>query len=69
LAGVAHHELSLQSLAAVEGVGQVAGASFHEQVESFKRDLVRKALTECAGNQVQAALLLGVDRGTIRRLS
>lgn len=44
-------------------------ASFHEQVESFKRELVRQALDNCAGNQVQAALLLGVDRGTVRRLS
>lgn len=44
-------------------------ASFHERVESFKRDLVRQALEACEGNQVQAALLLGVDRGTIRRLS
>jgi DNA-binding NtrC family response regulator len=43
-------------------------ASFHDQVEVFKRDLVRKALQECEGNQLRAALLLGVDRGTIRRL-
>ena len=42
---------------------------FHERVESFKRELVRQALATCEGNQVQAALLLGVDRGTIRRLS
>jgi len=69
LAGVARSEVSSQVHSAVEGGGQVTGASFHEQVESFKRDLVRKALTTCAGNQVQAALLLGVDRGTIRRLS
>ena len=47
----------------------VEGASFHERVESFKRELVRQALASCGGNQVQAALLLGVDRGTIRRLS
>jgi DNA-binding NtrC family response regulator len=47
----------------------MSGVSFHEQVESFKRNLVQQALESCKGNQVQAALLLGVDRGTIRRLS
>jgi DNA-binding NtrC family response regulator len=43
--------------------------SFHEQVAGFKRKLVKQALEESAGNQAQAALLLGVDRGTVRRLS
>jgi DNA-binding NtrC family response regulator len=49
-------------------VRDVPGGSFHEQVEAFKRALVRQALESCAGNQVQAATLLGVDRGTVRRL-
>lgn len=43
--------------------------SFHEQVDAFKRRLVNQALEASAGNQAQAALLLGVDRGTVRRLS
>jgi two-component system response regulator GlrR len=43
--------------------------SFHEQVESFKRTLVRHALEVTGGNQAQAAERLGIDRGTIRRLS
>jgi anaerobic nitric oxide reductase transcription regulator len=43
--------------------------SFHEQVEAFKRTLIHQALEACGGNQVQAANMLGVDRGTIRRLS
>lgn len=45
-----------------------APASFHEQVETFKRSLVQQALSSCGGNQVQAAALLGIDRGTIKRL-
>jgi DNA-binding NtrC family response regulator len=42
--------------------------SFHEQVEAFKRDLIRHALEAAGGNQAQAAATLGIDRGTIRRL-
>jgi two-component system response regulator AtoC len=43
--------------------------SFHSRVEDFKRKLVQEALTTCEGNQLHAARLLRVDRGTIRRLS
>lgn len=43
--------------------------AFHERLEAFKRRLVQEALHSCSGNQVRAAKLLGVDRGTIRRLS
>lgn len=42
--------------------------SFHDQVEEFKRGLIRHALEAAGGNQVQAAARLGIDRGTIRRL-
>lgn len=42
---------------------------FHDQVEMFKRRLVREALTACSGNHVHAARSLGIDRGTIRRLA
>lgn len=42
--------------------------SFHTRVEEYKRKLVRQALDSCEGNQVHAARLLRVDRGTIRRL-
>lgn len=66
---VACHESSPCKHDVSARVGQTVIASFHEQVESFKRDLVRQALARCAGNQVQAALLLGVDRGTVRRLT
>jgi DNA-binding NtrC family response regulator len=60
---------AIESDDTAQGLGQGLAGSFHEQVESFKRDLVQKALAASGGNQVQAALLLGVDRGTIRRLS
>jgi two-component system C4-dicarboxylate transport response regulator DctD len=50
-------------------VQRVAAApSFHEQVEVFKRELIRHALEASGGNQVQAATALGIDRGTIRRI-
>jgi DNA-binding NtrC family response regulator len=42
--------------------------SFHEQVECFKAQLIEQALQECAGSQVQAARMLGLDRGTLRRI-
>jgi len=42
--------------------------SFHARVEEYKRTLVRQALDTCEGNQVHAARLLRVDRGTVRRL-
>jgi DNA-binding NtrC family response regulator len=42
--------------------------SFHAQVERFKSQLIDQALQECGGSQVQAARLLGLDRGTLRRI-
>lgn len=42
--------------------------SFHDQLEAFKRKLIEDALRRCEGNQVHAARMLGIDRGTIRRL-
>lgn len=42
--------------------------NFNQQVESFKRELVRRALDACGGNQLQAAAMLGIDRGTVSRL-
>jgi DNA-binding NtrC family response regulator len=42
--------------------------NFNQQVESFKRELVKRALSACGGNQLQAAVMLGIDRGTVSRL-
>ena len=42
--------------------------SFHEQVERFKALLIEQALQQCGGSQVQAAKMLGLDRGTLRRI-
>jgi DNA-binding NtrC family response regulator len=58
-----------QSEASSTPTGLAESRPFHEQVEIFKRTLIRQALDACGGNQVQAASMLGVDRGTIRRLS
>jgi DNA-binding NtrC family response regulator len=42
--------------------------SFHERTERFKLQLVEEALAQCGGSQVRAARLLGLDRGTLRRI-
>jgi len=42
--------------------------SFHERTERFKLDLVEDALAQCEGSQVRAARMLGLDRGTLRRI-
>jgi DNA-binding NtrC family response regulator len=47
-------------------VPENAGSLF-EQVEDFKKSVIIRALDKADGNQVVAARLLGIDRGTIRR--
>ena len=42
--------------------------SFHERTERFKRHLVEEALARSDGSQVRAARMLGLDRGTLRRI-
>ncbi len=42
-------------------------SSLHAQVEQFKAEAIARALEQTSGNQVQAARLLGVDRGLLRR--
>lgn len=42
--------------------------SFHERVERFKSDLVEEAIARCEGSQARAARMLGLDRGTLRRI-
>ena len=42
--------------------------SFHERTERFKLRLVEDALAQCEGSQVRAARMLGLDRGTLRRI-
>lgn len=42
--------------------------SFHEQVERFKADIIRDALSLHGGNKARAAEVLQLDRGTMRRI-
>jgi transcriptional regulator with GAF, ATPase, and Fis domain len=44
------------------------GLTFHERVHNFKRHIVEEALAQCEGSQVRAARMLGLDRGTLRRI-
>jgi DNA-binding NtrC family response regulator len=43
-------------------------AGFHERVEAYKISLIEDALRASAGNQVQAAKILGLDRSSLRRI-
>lgn len=49
-----------------EGSGEVT--DFHTQVQTFKRKLILRALEQTNNNQVHAARLLGIDRGSLRRI-
>ncbi|MCO6431072.1 MAG: sigma-54-dependent Fis family transcriptional regulator [Deltaproteobacteria bacterium] len=42
--------------------------SFHEQVNAFKLELIKKKMAETGGNQLRTAAELGIDRSTLRRL-
>ena len=44
-----------------------AAQDFHEMVRRYKIQIVQDALAAHAGNQVQAAKALGIDRATLRR--
>ncbi len=44
-----------------------SGLTLHEQVELFKSEIIERALAQAGGSQVQAARVLGVDRGLLRR--
>jgi DNA-binding NtrC family response regulator len=45
-----------------------ATTDFQTQVQTFKRNLVLRALEQTNNNQVHAARLLGIDRGSLRRI-
>jgi DNA-binding NtrC family response regulator len=45
-----------------------ANTDFQTQVQTFKRNLVLRALEQTNNNQVHAARLLGIDRGSLRRI-
>ncbi len=60
---VAPQDLSLRPR---EGT-DVLGGLLAERVARFKAGLIAEALQAAGGNQVHAARLLGVDRGTVRR--
>jgi len=61
------------SSADVAFIGAAPGQSstaknFSEQIEDFKLSLIETALQRHAGNQVKAALELGIDRSSMRRI-
>lgn len=43
-------------------------SSFHQQMASFKRNLIQNALDTACGNQSEAARLLQMDRTSLRRI-
>jgi DNA-binding NtrC family response regulator len=56
-------ELQLSSDKSIQSKG-----TFRDQVHHFEETLVKKALEECGGNQVQASKSLGLDRTVLRRI-
>jgi DNA-binding NtrC family response regulator len=52
-----------------EATPECATGSFQEAVLAFKSKLVREALSRSGGNQLKAAIELGLDRKTLRRLA
>ena len=42
------------------------GKLYHYLVESLERPLISKVLDQTAGNQLQAARILGINRNTLR---
>jgi hypothetical protein len=46
-------------------VAVVAASTHDEQMHSFERDRVTRALESCGGNQTKAAELLGIPRRTL----
>ena len=56
-------EVTAQRLPAHSG-----GGNFHEQVEHFKRQLIRTALEQCSGVQSRAAESLGLKASTLSEL-
>jgi DNA-binding NtrC family response regulator len=45
-----------------------APGSFHDRIETFKRELIRRTLEKTRGNQTRAAELLGLQRTYLARL-
>jgi len=45
--------------------GDLDGPTFQEQVEAFERNLIRKAMQACGGNQSETARRLRIKRGTL----
>jgi len=68
-------EISADDLG-VRPLGEAGGSSpqdvqigpFHDSVESFKKELIRRALDQSKGNQTRAAELLGLQRTYLARL-
>lgn len=50
------------------GLPDPSAPTLREQVQVYKQRLVRRALVETGGNQIQAAATLGIDRSTLRRI-
>jgi DNA-binding NtrC family response regulator len=65
---IAMDDLSFHAVSAPGALDGGGGASFHERVEAFKREMIKEALKKSGGNQLRAAQMLGVDRGTVKRL-
>lgn len=60
--------IDLDSLVLGNAQDDISSLDFNQKVIKFKQQLVNQALANSAGNQLQAAKALGIDRSTLRRI-
>jgi len=60
--------ISKEDLSFTASHSQQNPVGFHEEVESFKLELIKSALLKNEGNQAQTARELGIDRSSLRRI-
>lgn len=63
-----HSEIDVSDLHLQRKKNSPSQLSFHEQVDEYRIKLIKQALSEHQGNQVQAAKALGLDRSSMRRI-
>jgi DNA-binding NtrC family response regulator len=61
-------EIEVRHLELPDETREGAVAGYHQQIESFRRDLIRRALKDAKGNQAEAARRLGLTRQALSYL-
>lgn len=61
-------EITCQEIDIENKTSKTLTSSFHDKVRNFKLELLRNSLKENNFNQSRTAVVLGLDRGTLRRM-